>query len=163
MLTIISPWSRHKDNAKNYPYWNKLVFGLSVRGWNFCQVGVGDEYKIPGCEYKFNLTLPELEKLALDVGHFIAIDNFYHHMAYSLGIKGVTLFGPSDPLIFGYPTQTNILKSREFLRKDQFGFYKDYKWKNAQEGWYEAEEVIRRILEDGSRSEAGGVSTVESA
>ena len=143
--TLVSPWSRHPKNEKNYPYWNNLMFGLAVRGWRLIQVGVDGESKLDGCEYKFNLELVLLEKLLLDVGHFIACDNFLHHMAYSLGIEGVVLFGPSDPVIFGYPTQLNILKSRDYLRKDQFGFYKDYVWEHSREGWYEAEEVIRQI------------------
>ena len=144
MLTIISPWSRHKDNAKNYPYWKELVDLLNKRDWVTIQVGVDGEEKICG-DFRTGLTLPELEKLLLDAGHFIAIDNFLHHMAYHLGVKGVTIYGPSDPLIFGYSTQLNILKSRDYLREDQFGFYKDFTWKHAQEGWYEAEEVLRQI------------------
>jgi ADP-heptose:LPS heptosyltransferase len=163
-VAIISPWSRHVNNAKNYPYWNKLMFGLATKGWGLIQVGIGDERKLDGCEYKWNLRLNELEALVRAVGYFIACDNFLHHLAYSLGVQGVVLFGPSDPEIFGYryPTQLNIIKSRELLRKDQFGFYKDYVWEHAREGWYEPEEIIK-ILEADERSKAGGVNTVESA
>jgi hypothetical protein len=159
---IVSPWSRHKDNAKNYPYWNKLMFGLATKGWGLTQLGICDERKLDGCDYKWNLSLSDVEELVRAVGYFISCDNFLHHLAYSIGVQGVVLFGPSDPLIFGYPTQLNVLKNRDWLRKDQFGFYKDYVWEHSREGWYEAEEVLK-IMEDSDRSKAGGLGTVEPA
>jgi hypothetical protein len=162
-MAIISPWSRHPQNAKNYPYWNKLMFGLATKGWGLIQVGIDGERKLDGCEYKWDLQLNELEELVRAVGYFISCDNFLHHLAYSVGVQGVTLFGPSDPLIFGYPTQVNILKSRNYLRKDQFGFYKDYVWEHAREGWYEAEEVLKKILENDKGDEKGGLSASFSA
>lgn len=155
-VTIISPFSREPNNAKNYPFWGPLCNGLHAKGWNVIQIGTPGEHQICG-DFRTGLTLPEIEKLLLDVGHFIAIDNFLHHMAYHLGVKGVTLWGPSDPLIFGYPTQQNIIKSREFLREDQLGFYKGWEWKHKQGGWYEAEEVLRKIC-SGALNQGSGSS-----
>jgi len=144
---IVSAWSRGKDNAKNYPFMNELC-KLLREEYHLIQIGVTGEDTLLYCqESKFNLPLTELESLVKDVGNFIAIDNFLHHLAYSIGVSGTVLWGPSDPNLFGYATQNNIIKSREFLRKDQFGYYKDYKWEHTQDGWLKPEEVISGIRE----------------
>lgn len=142
---LVSPYSRQAGNAKNYPYWDDLLWKLKDE-YNIIQVGVGDEAKFAAADdYKFDLPLQELEELTLRVGRFIAIDNFFHHMAYNIGVNGTVLWGPSDPLLFGYPTQNNILKSRDLLRKDQFGYYKDFKWEHKEIGWHKPEEIIKCI------------------
>lgn len=139
---VIISAGTHK--AKCYPYWNELVLLLSEH-YRCIQVGIGAYERIPGCEYVWDKPLKEVEDLALDVGYFIAIDNFLHHMAYQFKIPGVVIWGPSDPLIFGYESQGNIIKDRKYLRKDQFGFYRDYIWEHDKDGWYSAEEVYGRI------------------
>ena len=141
MRLICSPYSRKENSAKNYPHWQELIKLLVDDGHYVIQVGVGDEPKLDGCLHVFDKKLPELEEMTREVGYFIAVDNFFHHMAYSCGVNGVVLWGPSDPLIFGYESQLNILKSREYLRKDQYGFYRGYVWPNRDKGWHGPRDV----------------------
>jgi hypothetical protein len=116
-------------------------------------VGIGDTYKIPGCDYVWDKPLKEVEELVQRVGEFLAIDNFLHHLAHSIGVRGTVIYGPSDPRLFGYSDQINIIKDFKYLRKSlvrddgwtdggQYGYYRDYVWEHAQEGWYNAEELF---------------------
>ena len=142
---IVSAWARwygaaDKQNAKNYPYIQELCDLLIKDGYHLIQVGLGSEKRLTGCEYRFDMPLMDLEKLLKDTGYFLAVDNFLHHAAHSLGISGIVLFGPSDPEVFGYKDQVNIIKDRSLIRTDQFGFYHlDYVWPNASSGWYPPE------------------------
>jgi hypothetical protein len=44
-------------------------------------------------------------------------------MAKHLGKPGIVLWSVSDPEIFGYPENLNLLKDRKYLRKDQFAVW----------------------------------------
>jgi hypothetical protein len=44
----------------------------------------------------------------------------FQHLAWSEGKPGIVLWGISDPLIFGHPENTNLLKGREYLASNQF-------------------------------------------
>jgi ADP-heptose:LPS heptosyltransferase len=126
----------------------ELVTVLWECGWKVTQIGVGEEKKLIGCDYAFNLPLKELETLLKTTGYFLAVDNFLHHLAHNLRVPGTVLWGPSDPEIFGYKDQQNVQKSREFLRQDQFGFYHlDWVWPHKNDGWFDAETVYERIRE----------------
>ena len=106
-------------------------------GYNLIQIGIGNEKKLSGCKHCFDMNLPGMEALLKDTGYFISVDNFLHHAAHTLGVSGIVLWGPSDPEIFGYRDQVNMIKDRALLRPDQFGFYHlDYIWPNAAAGWY---------------------------
>jgi ADP-heptose:LPS heptosyltransferase len=149
---ILSPYSRWvgdktKENAKNYPHMQDLVTILWECGYTVTQIGVGDERKLVGCDYAFNLSLKELEGLLKRVGCFLSVDNFLHHMAHFLKIPGTVLWGPSDSRIFGYKDQQNIDSDRQFLRLDQFGFYHlDWVWPHKDK-WLDAETVYEKMRE----------------
>lgn len=129
-------------SAKDYPYMQALCDLYIKDGYRLIQIGVGNEPKLTGCEHVFDKHLLDIEKLLKDTGYFIAVDNFLHHMASAVGVTGMVLFGPSDPQVFGYPDQVNIIKDRSLLRPDQFGFYHlDYVWPHAFTGWYAPEMV----------------------
>jgi ADP-heptose:LPS heptosyltransferase len=51
---------------------------------------------------------------------WISVDNFFHHMAWTINEPGVVIFGSSDPGIFGHQENVNLLKDRRFLREWQF-------------------------------------------
>ena len=53
---------------------------------------------------------------------FISSDNFLQHFVhyYQLPIKGIVIWSLSDPRLFGYPENINILKDKKYLRKEQF-------------------------------------------
>jgi len=139
---IISPYSRGLSNSKNYPYWTEVISLL--KGYNIIQLGLGGEPVFTGTSF-MDEPLNKVEDLLMKVGIFISVDNFLPHMADYLGVRGVVLFGPSDPEIFGHSTHINLLKDRKFLRGDQYGFYMGYTWGHSQEGWVKPDEIIRAV------------------
>jgi len=126
---IISPYSRKlingKQNAKNYPYWKELVNILNKK-FDIIQIGNSGEDKIDGCaDYKFNLSFDQLKDITLAAETFISVDNFYPHFCNTIGKYGFVIWGKSDPNIFGYEKNINIIKDRKFLRPDQFNTWED--------------------------------------
>lgn len=127
---IISPWSKPlrvddptRVNPKNYPWWPELVQLLIEQNIECTQVGRAGELAIPGCKTQFGLPLTDLQKLLFSYDSWISVDNFFQHFAHYYGKRGVVLFGKSDPILFGYPENINLLKDRKYLRKDQFGIW----------------------------------------
>jgi hypothetical protein len=122
---IISPYSQNASHAKSYPYWQELVALLKQRNSNvyIVQIGKKGELPINGVdEYKWDLPLKIIEQEIDTCKYWISVDNFLPHLVRNMErkVKGVVLWGISDPEIFGYRQNINILKSRTFLRKDQF-------------------------------------------
>ena len=125
---IISPYSRklrnNARNPKNYPYWSELVQKLVEREYNVMQIGVKDEVQINKVEeFKTNLKLKEIKELLEQCHIWISVDNFLQHLASHTTKPGIVLFGKSDPLIFGYPQNINLLKNRKHLRAKQFDIW----------------------------------------
>ena len=127
MKILISPYSKYLRNGavnpKNYPYWEELVSKLKNRGHEIIQIGVANEKKLVE-DCRFNMTLPQLEDLLKECDLFISVDNFIPHMAHYIGAgQGIVLFGQSDPNIFGYPENINLLRDRKHLREKQFDMW----------------------------------------
>ncbi len=124
---VISPFSRPlrsgKKNAKNYPYWKEIINILRSQGYNIIQVGVEGEEDLGTGNFLKNIPFKKL-KILLEQSYFwISVDNFINHFGSYINKKGVVIFGKSDPKIFGYEKNVNILKDRKYLRKDQFGIW----------------------------------------
>ncbi len=126
---IISPYSQKlktgRLNPKNYPYWPEVISRLSD-DYSIIQIGVKGEDRFNGV-HEFITNLP-LNKLALklkEVGVFVSVDNFLPHFCQHLGVPGVVIFAQSDPNIFGYNENINLLKNRIYLRKNQFGIWEE--------------------------------------
>jgi len=121
---IISPFSKPMRNnsahPKNYPYWKELISILKEKGHYIIQIGTGNEEVLTE-DFRFNLSFKELRDLSRSVDLFISVDNFFPHLVnhYS-GCKGIVIFSQSDPNIFGYKQNINILKDKKYLREKQF-------------------------------------------
>ena len=76
-----------------------------------------------------DLPLLDLYRLLGACANWISVDNFFHHMAWTRKKPGVVIWGPSDPLIFGHPENTNILVSRKNLREQQFWLWSQDVWR----------------------------------
>ena len=99
------------QNAKSYPHWDKFLVLAQKH----------DIRKIEGM-------LPEQGIINLihwcDI--WISIDSFVPHLvAYHKLKNGIVIWGKSDPLIFGYKENANLLKDRKYLRPDQFRWWRD--------------------------------------
>lgn len=125
MKIVISPYAkklREKDtpHPKNYPFWKELI--RTLKEHQIIQIGVeGEEKLVDDC--RFGLSTKDLIELCSDIDLFISVENFFpHFMNYNFPKKtGIVLFAKSDPEIFGYPQNINLLKDKKYLRWDQFG------------------------------------------
>ena len=96
-------------NAKSYPFWDELNL---------------KDHEVK--EIKGILSSQELIDLVNWCDTWVSIDSFLPHFcAYHKLKPGIVLWGTSDPLIFGYKHNTNLLKNRKYLRNEQFKWWKD--------------------------------------
>ena len=121
---ILSPFSRPlrngKPNPKNYPHWDALVDKLHADGHYLIQVGSAGERCLAVDEIQTDLSLDQLKTLLESCNLWISVDNFFNHFATYHHKKGIVLWGQSDPSIFGYSVNANLLKSKMYLRQEQF-------------------------------------------
>lgn len=161
MKIIISPYSQKLPkeafkndvnpsmvNPKNYPYWEQVIELLKqqIPDLQVIQIGVTGETVLRGVDgIKHNLGQKELFELIKDCDGWFSVDNFFQHFATYYNIRnGFVMFGQSDPNIFGYKVNTNILKDRKYLRPDQYGFWWDRPY--TEEAFLSAEEVVKIVL-----------------
>ena len=130
---IISPHSRMlrtgKQNAKNYPWWSEVVKLLKDADIYVIQIGESrqSEPQIGAHEVINDLNLKQLQEKVKETDGWMSVDNFFQHLcAFTPEKPGVVVWGISDPLIFGYPHNINLLKDRKYLRPKQFDI-----WENA--------------------------------
>jgi len=110
-----------KENPKNYPYWKSLVEMLKINGHDIVQVLYGVEKEIPECNQHVHYeSLKVVEKLIDSCELYISVDNFLPHLAHYRKKYGIVLWGKSNPDVFGYAENINLLKDRKFLRNHQF-------------------------------------------
>lgn len=124
---IISPYSKplrppqdKQTNPKNYPYWKEVIAALRAQGIRTIQVGAGGEKPIGADEIKLGLSFSDLKKLLEASSTWASVDNFFNHFATYHKKRGVAIFGRSDPNIFGYSENINLLRDRACLREKQF-------------------------------------------
>lgn len=122
---VIAPSSRKlrngKNNPKNYPFFKELI-ALLEKDYDIIQVSsVGEEALVPNTH--FNCSLDHIKELLKGCALWVSVDSFLQHLAHHVGKKGVVLWGPSDPRIFGYPNNVNILKDKKYLRIKPFDIW----------------------------------------
>jgi ADP-heptose:LPS heptosyltransferase len=135
VIVLLSPWSRKAGcegrwNPKDYPYWREVVAALVADGIQVRQLSCLHEPDVAGCASRSDdLSFSQIKQLIRDCGAWCSVDSFFHHLAWSVGKRGVAVFGPSDPLVFGHPENVNLLKDRKFLRERQFGLWSEVAWR----------------------------------
>jgi ADP-heptose:LPS heptosyltransferase len=145
-MILISPYAKPLrnggNNPKNYPAWKEVVSGLN--GEEIIQIGAEDEEAISNkVKLKKNLSFAEIEELVNKCRVWVSIDTFLPHMAHHLGKPGVVIFGQSDPNIFGYPENKNLLVDRKYLRPDQFLIWEQAEY--IKEAFVKPEVVVESI------------------
>lgn len=108
-----------KQHPKNYPHWPKLVYLLESAGHQLTQLGVEGEGALVE-DFRKGLSYTDLCNLIKEYDTWIGVDTYGQHLAWSVGKRGITIFGQSDPLIFGHEENINLLKDRKYLRQQQF-------------------------------------------
>ena len=129
MKILISPYSRvmrnGKMNPKNYPYWQEFINLLNKNNHSVLQIGTGDELRFDNVTPVWGAPMVTLFEFIRKVNFWMSVDNFLPHLVHTekLNKKGVVIFGKSDPLIYGYKENLNILLNRKNLRPDQFNMW----------------------------------------
>lgn len=123
---VISPFAQAlrngKENPKNFPYWKELVALLVESNIKVIQIGSSKDNKIPGItDFRQNLKLSQIRELLKECDTWISVDSFLQHLNSNYERKqGVVIFSQSNPDIFGYKENINLLKHRKYLREKQF-------------------------------------------
>jgi hypothetical protein len=147
---IISPYSRllrtGKPNPKNYPWWTQVVNKLQNLGIYVIQIGDSkqNESSIGANETIIDMPLRDLQEKIKDVDSWISVDNFFPHLCSFTEKRGVVIWGISDPLIFGYQQNINLLKNRKYLREKQFDI-----WENAtyyEHVFMDADTIVNAVM-----------------
>ena len=152
---ILAPYARKPDmniiNPKNFPaeWWEELVIKLQEKNYKIYQVGIDGDYPVADnitMLLNVNLYDDTFLKLLRESVTFISVDTFLPHFAAYNNIWGIVLWVVTDPLIYGYEQNKNLLKSRGTLAPDQFGSEKTY-LKNGDKYYIAVEDVLEVIYE----------------
>ena len=144
-MIIIAPYAQKlrtgKLNPKNYPYWEELIGNINEP---IIQVGIdGEKQLVP--DFRKNSPIIELRKLIQECRIWIGVDSFFQHLAWDEGKKGIVLWGPSDPLIFGHPENINLLKDRSHLVANQFIWWEATEHRNDR--FVKPKEILEHLKE----------------
>jgi ADP-heptose:LPS heptosyltransferase len=144
-MIVIAPYAKQcmngRKSPKNYPHWQKIIEQVSEP---IIQVGVeGEEQLVP--DFRKNLSVSELRKLLRECRIWVSCDSFVQHLGWDEGKQGIVLWSVSDPLIFGHPENINLLKSRDYLRENQFLWWEDVPYN--EDAFVDAKVVIDLLLQ----------------
>ena len=117
------PDGRVAPSAKMYPleWWAEVLKALPEH--QFFQIGMQGDPVINGAMVYFNMDEAGIRALAAKCEYIVCCDSFLQHMLAPTYRKIIVLWSKSNPDIFGYSHNTNLLKDKELLRPDQYGIW----------------------------------------
>ncbi|MBO0933576.1 glycosyltransferase family 9 protein [Fibrella aquatilis] len=107
---VINPTSRSSKNQEWLnERWEAVIQALPM--YTFVQLGLTDEYALKGTvDLRGTISLRESMAVVKYSKGVVGVDSFFGHVARAMDRPAVTLFGASNPDIWGYPGQGNIYK-----------------------------------------------------
>jgi len=147
---VISPFAQllrnGKENPKNFPYWKELVQLMIQSEIKVIQIGSSKDKSIEGVtEFKQNLKFTEIKDLIDKSDTWISVDSFLQHLcAYYKSPRGIVIFGQSDPKLFGYTRNVNMLKNKTYLREKQYWLWEQCDYN--KDAFVTAQEVMDTLL-----------------
>lgn len=89
--------------------WNKLI--EKMKDHTFIQLGLADEPLVEGAvDLRGKTSIREAIAVVKHCKFFVGVDSFLQHAAAAVRTKGIVLFGPSNPEIWGYDNNINLYK-----------------------------------------------------
>ena len=147
-MIIISPYSSKLRNGsmnpKNYPYWQEVIDKLVGAGHTVVQVGTVGETLFQKTQPFIGMSLSSLKELVDNCTTWASVDNFFPHLCSHTKKYGVVIWSRSDPSLFGYSSNLNLIKDRSYLRPDPFGWWHDCSY--SIEAFVEPQEVFNSIV-----------------
>jgi ADP-heptose:LPS heptosyltransferase len=147
---LISPYAQAlrngKENPKNFPYWSELILLLNNSGIKTVQIGASKDKPIAGItDFRQNLKLSEIIQLIKEYDTWISVDSFLQHLNHNYERKrGVVIFSQSNPDIFGYKENINLLKHKKYLREKQFWLWEQCEYN--KDAFVTAEDVHAAVI-----------------
>ena len=110
--------------AKQWTHFPELVALLRNAGHRVVQIGGAGDPSVAADEFVQNPSWAKICSMLDECDTWVAVDSFLQH-ANDVHAKkpGVVIWSKSNPLLFGYAYNRNLLKSREQLRPDQWGVW----------------------------------------
>ena len=151
---ILAPYAKKlrngKTNPKNYPWFPEVIQKLKKNDPNIYIKQIGSEEEKTVCpkvdEFAKGLSMQEIIKEIKECMTFVSVDSFLGHLGAYIGKRGIVIFGKSDPNIFSYPQNNNVLKDRKYLRKNQFDIWEAEPF--DKKVFFEASELTKIILKE---------------
>ena len=131
MMILLSPFCRllrnGQRNPKEYPWWDAVVEQLNKEDVFVLQIGLRQEPTVKGVSFRYDeVPLYSLARIIREVGAWLSCDSFLPHLCHTYRLpNGVVVWGKSDPKIFGYDENVNLLRDRRCLRDNQFAPWED--------------------------------------
>jgi ADP-heptose:LPS heptosyltransferase len=106
------------------------------------QIGLAHEEQLVP-DFRKNLSLDQLKELVNQCTTWIGVDSFFQHFCWDIGKKGIVLWGPSNPKIFGHPENINLLRGDGYLIPNQFVTWEQVEYQ--EERFVKPEEVMHHL------------------
>lgn len=107
-------------SPKNYPYFNELIEKIknNFKDIEINQLGNSKDKKLNQINnYYFDIDLQDIENLIDEHDLWISIDSFLPHYCDCYKLKnGIVIYTVSNPDIFGYKSNINLIKNKKFIR-----------------------------------------------
>jgi ADP-heptose:LPS heptosyltransferase len=119
---------------------------LNNSGIKTVQIGASKDKPIAGItDFRQNLKLSEIIQLIKEYDTWISVDSFLQHLNHNYERKrGVVIFSQSNPDIFGYKENINLLKHKKYLREKQFWLWEQCEYN--KDAFVTAEDVHAAVI-----------------
>lgn len=131
MKVCIAPYAARMPNdlpnPKNPPWWAELVAMLNAEGHEVIQLGVKGEPRIDGVGQCIqNFPLDKLINVIRDCDMWISVDSWLPHFCATMRLQsGIVIWAQSNPKIWGYKHNVNLLRDKAYLREYQYAHWWD--------------------------------------
>lgn len=135
-----------QDSAKTPYYWKEFmaVVHATQKDWEFLQIGAPDDIHLPHCKFKSPRIPQEAVELIKSTDTWVCPDTWLQHLASPIK-KGVVVWSRSNPKLFGYDTNINLVKDEKYFKPDPWSTWHQTEY--IKEAFVDYEEIIMALKE----------------